>query len=146
MQAPTSPLSDVPITPNRRHTTGTVDTPHSDKHRNVVSPLINDDEAEKRQRRQSARAREEFNRRRSMLTSPLRQAQQAAEGTGGAAAVPSSRKKVQAIDVEIMAPLVPKLPSLTKEQMYVNYEEWMKMATDNVRFVLLERSFSPFSL
>ncbi|RUO96323.1 hypothetical protein BC936DRAFT_142203, partial [Jimgerdemannia flammicorona] len=124
---PSSPFTETSSTPpsSRRQTFGS-ETSFS---RHVTSRLINDDVNEKKQRqhrRQSAR--DELLRRKSMLISPNKVLAQTPAADGGPVNVVTPRRKAAPIDVEILAP---KIPALSKEQMYVNYEEWMKMATDN---------------
>ncbi|KAL1917754.1 uncharacterized protein VTP21DRAFT_3588 [Calcarisporiella thermophila] len=94
-----------PITPQR---------PSSKPNHRITPNKFNDDEAEKRSRRQSA-LDQRLRRVSNLLHTP---------GSNG----PSPRRPMKPIDV--VNPNTP-LPSLSREQMYMNFEEWMKMATDN---------------
>ncbi|OZJ02328.1 hypothetical protein BZG36_04291 [Bifiguratus adelaidae] len=115
----------------KRHADGTpIRAPTGSAYVTIDVPL-NDDEAEKRHRRRSAR--EETNRRRSLLASPMRAGAHGLDGgqsgttSPGTARRDSGRKR---LDVVATAPRL-QVPLISSEQMYNNYEEWMKMATDN---------------
>ncbi|CAG8633081.1 15355_t:CDS:10 [Acaulospora morrowiae] len=104
----------LPETP-RRHSIG---TPLKSQQRDFVVPL-NDDAKEKSQRRKSLV--ESVRRKSLLLGSPT-----VASGSGGQNITPQ-RNGARQITLEVVTP-IPKIPV---EQMYNNFEEWMKMATDN---------------
>ncbi|KAG9296032.1 hypothetical protein G9A89_011884 [Geosiphon pyriformis] len=100
----------TPNTTPRRHS---LDTPGK-TYKEIQVPL-NDDEKEKRLRRKSLL---ELRRKSSSLATPTKES-----GSNGY----TTPKRSASRQLEVLTPIL-KIPM---EQMYVNFEEWMKMATDN---------------
>jgi hypothetical protein len=100
------------------HSPVTIGSPSLDRHAARFSRGSNQEDADKQSRRISAR--ETLLRRVSGRTSV----------TGTEATGVDERKAARPLDILTNAPKLPQ--SLTNEQMYSNFEEWMKMCTDNV--------------
>ncbi|CAG8516652.1 3288_t:CDS:10 [Diversispora eburnea] len=105
-------MSETP--PRRRHSAGTsLKAPQ----RKLNAVPLNDDEWEKRQRRKSLM---ESSRRKSLLLS-------SPNTPGGSQSFIITTTPQRPLTIDVVTP-IPKIPP---EQMYNNFEEWMKMATDN---------------
>ncbi|CAG8791172.1 16589_t:CDS:2, partial [Gigaspora rosea] len=111
-------------TPKRRHSIGSP----LKNHREFTVPL-NDDASEIRERRKSSERRKSLadSARRSLLFPPSAVAS-GSEGQNIPGCQMSTPQRVGTVSIEPATP-IPKIPV---EQMYLNFEEWMKMATDNV--------------
>ncbi|CAG8525060.1 10758_t:CDS:10 [Ambispora gerdemannii] len=107
--------TNAPMTPrtSRRHSFATPLKAHRD-----IQVLLNDDASEKQSRRKSL---VEMRRKSSPFTTPTK-----ASGSNQQVTTPK-RNGVNSRQLEVVTP-IPKIPV---EQMSVNFEEWMKMATDN---------------
>jgi hypothetical protein len=100
------------------HSPVTIGSPSLDRHAARFSRGSNQEEADRQSRRISAR--ETLLRRVSGRTSV----------TGTEATGIDERKTARPLEILTNAPKLPQ--TLTNEQMYSNFEEWMKMCTDNV--------------
>ncbi|KAF0520509.1 condensin complex component Cnd2 [Gigaspora margarita] len=105
-------------TPKRRHSIGSP----LKNHREFTVPL-NDDASEKRERRKSL----VDSVRRSLLFASPSAVASGSEGQNIPGSQMSTPQRVGTLSIEPATP-IPKIPV---EQMYLNFEEWMKMATDN---------------
>ncbi|RHZ78233.1 hypothetical protein Glove_166g269 [Diversispora epigaea] len=108
-------MSETP--PRRRHSAGTsLKAPQ----RRLTAVPLNDDEWEKRQRRKSLM---ESSRRKSLLLS----SPNTPGGSQSFIMTTTPQRPLRPLTIDVVTP-IPKIPP---EQMYNNFEEWMKMATDN---------------
>ncbi|CAM0140766.1 hypothetical protein VKS41_008036 [Umbelopsis sp. WA50703] len=94
----------------------TLGSPSLDRHSGRFSRAGGPDESDKQSRRISARE------------TLLRRVSSRSSLTGGEHVAIEERKLARPLEILTNAP---KLPTLTNEQMYSNFEEWMKMCTDN---------------
>ncbi|KAG2175870.1 hypothetical protein INT44_000348 [Umbelopsis vinacea] len=99
------------------HSPVTIGSPSLDRHAARFSRGSNQEEADRNSRRISARE------------TLLRRVSGRSSGTGADATGTDERKAARPLEVLTNAPKLPQ--SLTNEQMYSNFEEWMKMCTDN---------------
>ncbi|KAG2172731.1 hypothetical protein INT43_000078 [Umbelopsis isabellina] len=98
------------------HSPVTLGSPSLDRHSGRFYRAGGPEESDRQSRRISARE------------SLLRRVSGRSSLTGGDHAAIEERKLARPLDILTNAP---KLPTLTNEQMYSNFEEWMKMCTDN---------------
>ncbi|KAJ2959185.1 hypothetical protein NQZ79_g5320 [Umbelopsis isabellina] len=94
----------------------TLGSPSLDRHSGRFSRAGGPEESDRQSRRISARE------------SLLRRVSGRSSLTGGEHIAIEERKLARPLDILTNTP---KLPTLTNEQMYSNFEEWMKMCTDN---------------
>jgi len=102
--------------------------------RTETAGKFNDDEAEKRMRRKSAK----------LLGQQTTTFDSLADSGSGASGLNAGKQPVQLNSVVPAAPII----NVPRDVMNSNFEEWMKMATDNVSFyvyfqLLVQPSFSP---
>jgi hypothetical protein len=100
-------------TPKRRHSFG----PSLKNFRDTNIPL-NDDATEIRSRRKS-------------VANSMRRPSLNFLGSNGSPARVFERNATRPLEVVAPMPIIP------SEQMYINFEEWMKLATDNVSLILI---------
>lgn len=101
----------------------TIGSPSLERHSGRFSRGSNQDESDRQNRRISAR--ESLLRRVSGRSSMA--------GTEGIGI--EERKQARPLEILTNTPKLPVPNSLTNEQMYSNFEEWMKMCTDNVGLI-----------
>lgn len=106
------------------HSPVTIGSPSLDRHSGRFSRPANLDESDKQNRRVSARE------------SLLRRVSGRSSMTGGESLGAEERRHARPLEILTNTPKLPVPNSLTNEQMYSNFEEWMKMCTDNVRLPL----------
>ncbi|CAG8806821.1 19466_t:CDS:2, partial [Racocetra persica] len=109
---------DQTQTPRRRHSVG---SPLKNQ-REFTVPL-NDDASEKRHRRKSL----VDSVRRSLLFASPSAVASGSETQHAPGSRMSTPQRVGTLSIEAVTPI----PQIPVEQMYLNFEEWMKMATDN---------------